>query len=238
MNCEKKKANGDSDSLELKASIRPFDKSPTAWLLGQAVRYLNTAGKKGEFEYTRVVEILSNCNDALLENVKSIFASVKGGDTTLRWNLLYIIGDASDYSSADFLVDVVLNPLPENDGDCCESNRDMEMLVSTGAVNALYRVAKRHPEVMEYILKVISERPDRPILIEAVKVAVELGLEEQVQKLLSKEDLWILGIRRVRPQELFTEPEREDGKERGFTPPKSGAFYTAPSILNCTTKEN
>jgi hypothetical protein len=48
----------------------------------------------------------------------------------------------------------------------------------------------------------------------------------------------MIDIRRVRPQELFADPEREDGKERGFTPPKSGPLYTAPSVVRCVPKES
>ena len=87
------------------------------------------------------------------------------------------------------------------------------------------------------LLKIVSERPARPILIEAVKVASELGLKEKVLELLPNEDHWILDIRRARTEEVFAEPERQDGKERGFTPPKTGALYTAPSTVCCTRKE-
>lgn len=239
MCCEEQTSSGDSDRLDVKAAIRPFDKSATAWLLGQAVRHLNTASKEGEFEYTRVVEILRRCSDDVLESVNSIFLQVKSGDTPLRWNLLYVLGDVGDESAADFLVGAALKPLPEKkDDEGCESDRDMEMLVSSGAVHALHQVATRHPQVADHILKVISKRPAQPILIEAVKVATELGLREKLQDLLPKEDHWILDIRRARPQEFFADPEREDGKERGNTPPKSGSLYTAPRVVRCVEKEN
>ena len=239
MSCEKHTSKGDSDSLDVTLAIRLFDKSATAWLLGQAVRYLNTADKEGEFEYTRVVEVLRRCGSDLLETVNAIFLRVRGGDTTLRWNLLYVLGDSGDASAANFLVSTALKPIPEKkDGEGCESDRDMEMLVATGAVHALHRMATRHPEAADQVLKIISVRPARTILIEAVKVAGELGLKEEVQQLLSKDDHWILDIRRARTQELFAEPEREDGRERGFTPPKSGSLYTAPRVGRNTGKEN
>ena len=239
MSCEKQTSNGDSDSLEVRSAIRPFDKSGTAWLLGQAVRHLNTGGKEGEFEYARAIEVLRCCSGELPETVNGIFRQVTGGDTSLRWNLLYVLGDAGDEGATDFLVHAALKPLPEKkDDEGCESDRDMEMLVSTEAVHALHRLATRHPQAADHVLKIISERPARPILIEAVKVAAELGLKEKVEGLLPKEDHWILGIRRARPQEIFAEPEREDGKERGFTPPKSGALYTAPRVACCKGKEN
>lgn len=238
MSCGEASKDG-SDYLEVGSVSRPFDGSATAWLLGQAVRHLNSADKEGEFAYGRVVEVLLRCGGDLLGTVNEIFRQTKGGDTMLRWNLLHVIGDAGDGSAADFLVGAALRALPEShEGAGCETDRDMEALVCTSAVQALHRVAKRHPEASESILKVISERPARPILVEAVKVASDLGLKEKVQHLLPKEDHWMLDIRRVRAQELFAEPEREDGKERGFTPPKSGSLYTAPSVTRCAEKEN
>jgi hypothetical protein len=238
MSCDHQTSKTGSDSLEVIPANRLFDKSATAWLLGQAVHYLNTADKEGEFAYTRVVEILRRCSNDLLETVNGIFRQVKSGDTALRWNLLYILGDVGDRGAADFLVHAALKQLPEAKEDAgCESDRDMEILVCTMAVHALQRVAGRYPEVSESLLQIVSARPARPILIEAVKVANELGLKEKIQVLLPKEDHWILDIRRARTEELFAEPERQDGGERGFTPPKSGSLYTAPSAVCCTRKE-
>ena len=104
MSCENQTSTGDSDSLEAKAATRPFDRSATGWLLSQAVRHLNTADKEGEFEYSCVGEVLRRCSNDLLETVHGIMAQVKGGDTTLRWSLLYVLGDVGDASAADFLV--------------------------------------------------------------------------------------------------------------------------------------
>ena len=228
-----------SDSVEGKLSSRPFDRSGTAWLLGEAVRYLNTAGKEGEAGYARAVEVLRNCPD-VLETVRGIFKQVKSGDTTVRWNLLYVLGDAGDRSSADFFVSTALHKLPEViEEQGCQSARDMEMLVSTMAVHAVQKLAVRHPETSETLLYIISKRPDKAILIEAVKVASELGLRDRVKEILPEEYHWILDIRKARTEEIFAEPEREDGKERGFTPPNSGSLYTAPSMgCCCTRKEN
>ena len=70
-----------------------------------------------------------------------------------------------------------------------------------------------------------------------MKAAVDLELREQIYEVLSDEDRWILDIRRARTEELFAEPEREDGTEQGFTPPKIGLAYTAPQIVLATRKE-
>lgn len=237
MTCQDRTARTESDSLTASAASRPFDRSATAWLVGQAVRYLNTAGKEGEYEYGRVVEVLRRCSADALEAVAGISAQVQGGDTPLRWNLLYVVGDVGDERAAGFLLKAALASLPERkEGEGCESERDMEMLVSTGAIDSLRRVATRHPQVADHVLKLVAARPARPLLIEAVKAAVDLGLGEKVHALLPEEDRWMLDIRRARPQELFAEPEREDGKERGFTPPKSGPLYTAPSVGCCAQR--
>jgi len=238
MSCENQTSKGGGDSLEVNPGSRPFDLSATGWLLGQAVRYLNTADKEGEFAYTRVVEVLRGCSKDLVETVGGIFRQVRSGDSSLRWNLLYVLGDAGDGGAAEFLVRAALKPLPEAREDLgCETERDMEMLVSTMAVHALQKVAQRHHEASDYLLKIVYEKPARPILIEAVKVANELGLKDRVREILTKENHWMLDIRQARVQEIFAEPEREDGKERGFTPPKSGSLYTAPNSVCCTRKE-
>lgn len=238
MSCEKQSSRDGSDSLEVIEPARLFDRSATAWLLGQAVRYLNAADKEGELAYTRVVEILRRCGDDLLENLNGLFRHVKSGDSALRWNLLCLLGDVGNGSAADFLVRAASRQLPEAREDAgCESDRDMEMLVCTMAVHALQKVAGRHPEVSESLLRIVSARPARPILIEAVKAAGELGLRDRVRELLPKDEHWILDIRRARTEEFFAEPERQEEKERGFTPPKSGALYTAPTAVCCTRKE-
>jgi hypothetical protein len=237
MSCENETSKDGSDSLAIKETNPLFDRSDTGWLLGQAVRYLNTDDKKGEFAYARVAELLRRCGSDLLENVNGIFKQVRSGDSALRWNLLYVVGDAGDKNAVEFLIRAALKPLPEAAEEGCESDRDMEMLVSTMAVHALQKVAARHPETSEAVLEVISKKPARPILIEAVKVAGKLGLKEKVRQILSENDAWILDIRQARTEEVFAEPEREDGKERGFTPPKSGSLYTAPSAVCCTRKE-
>jgi len=239
MTCDQTSKDG-SDTLELGAAVRLFDKTATAWLLGQAVRYLNTADKEGELAYTRAVELLRRCGNDLLETVVGLFRQVKSGDTALRWNLLHVLGDAGDPGAADFLVYSALKQLPEaKEGAGCESDRDMEMLVSTMAVHALQKVAVRFPEVSRSVLKIVSEKPVRPILIEAVKVASQLGLKDEVRKILPAEQHWILDIRQARIEEFFADPQRQDGKERTFTPPRSGPLYTAPrTVCCCTRKEN
>lgn len=239
MSCGNQSANGGGggDSLQGSAGGRPFDMSATAWLLGQGVRYLNTADKEGELAYQRVVELLRRCGKDLNETAVALFRQGRSGDVPLRWSLLHVLGDAADERAADFLVHTALETLPEANPEGCEGARDAEMLVCTMAVHALHGVAKRHREVSDALLKVVSARPARPILIEAVKVAGELGLKEKVREILPREDHWILDIRRARAEELLAEPEREDGKERGFTPPRTGLLYTAPSAVCCARKE-
>lgn len=235
----KKGTSQSGDSLEVISGIRPFDASPTAWLVGQGIHYLNSAGKESEQGYQHVVELLRRCGRGkeILEAVKGIFRQVRAGDAPLRWSLLHIIGDAGDPSASDFLVEIALKKLPEvKEKEGCEGPRDAEMLVSTMAVHALRRIAGRHPEVSEKLLKVVSERPARPILIEAVKVADELELTAKVRELLPKEDHWILKIRRVRTEDLIAEPERDDGKERVFTPPTTGLRDTSPQVACCSRR--
>lgn len=239
MCCEDHASSKGSDRLEAGNHSRPFEGSAAAWLLGQAVRALNTSDKEGEQAYARAVDVLRHCGGSdVLDTVRGLVKQLRGGDSSLRWNLLYVLGDSGDASAADFLVRTALSPLPDvREAVGCETERDMEMLVATGAVLALKNVATRHQEVAEHLLKVVGERPARPILIEAIKAAGELGLREKVQHILPKDDHWMLDIRRARVQELDANPERENGKERSFTPPKSGSLYTAPHVGCCAERK-
>lgn len=244
MNCAQTSARtadpqsgGGGDRLDGGAISRPFDHSATAWLVGQAVRALNSADKEGELAYRRASELLRRCDD-LVDTVKGLSHATPAGDAPLRWCLLYVLGDAADAKGGEFLVRTALEKLPErNPDEGCEGQRDCELLVRTMAIHAVGMIAERHREAGEFVLKLVSERPDRVLLIEAVKVGVELGLADKIRDMLPKEDHWILDIRRARAEELHAEPEREDGKERSFTPPKRGALYTAPHGGCCSCKE-
>lgn len=230
-------SGGGGDRLDGGAISRPFDHSATAWLVGQAVRALNSADKEGELAYRRTAELLRRCDD-VMETIKGLSRATPAGDAPLRWCLLYVLGDAGDAKAGEFLVRAALDKLPErNPDEGCEGQRDCELLVRTMAIHAVGKIAERHREAAEYVVRLVAERPDRVLLIEAVKVGVELGLAGKLREMLPKEDQWILDIKRARTEEVFAEPEREDGKERGFTPPKRGALYTAPHGGCCSCKE-
>lgn len=239
MRCEQGNVVGSgdgSDRLDGGEIKRLFDGSATAWLVGQGVRCLNRADKEAEFTYGRIVELLQRCDD-LPQTIVDLMRAVPAGDAPLRWCLLHVLGDAGTVDAGDYLARAAIDPLPAPDPHGgCESARDAEMLVRTEAVHALRQIAARHRECADRLLKVVSERPEHPVLIEVVKAADDLGLRDRVREILPQEDHWILDIRRARAQELFADPERDDGKERGFTPPRGGALYTAPRTPCCNSK--
>lgn len=226
---QKQPKRDDGDSLELADGDRPFDSSATAWLVGQSVRYLHSTDKEEKLAYQRVIELLGGCSDAV-ETVTRLIQRVPLADAPLRWSLLYLLGEVGDHSAAEFLYSLAIERLSQEERkEGCEGPRDGELLVRTMAVEALQRIAARHPDAGEYVLKIVSERPVQPILIEAVKAAMDLRLKDDVAKLLPKDDYWILDIRRVRIGEIAVDPERRDSNERGFTPPKMPAHFTAPT---------
>jgi hypothetical protein len=105
-------------------------------------------------------------------------------------------------------------------------------------VEALQRIAIRHPNAGEYVLKIVSEHPARPILMEAVKAAIDLGLKDKVAELVPRDEQWILDIRRARIEEIAVDPERRNMRERGFTPPKMPSRFTAPTAKCHTQQED
>jgi hypothetical protein len=226
-----------TDSVEGVPGDRPFDVSATASLVGEAVRALNSAGKEGELAYRRMTELLRDRKDSV-STLIALLEQTGSGDAPLRWNLLHVFGDVADSTGAEFLARAALESLPEQKSeDGCEGPRDTEMLLRTMAVHALRRVADRHPEVGEHVLKTVSARPERPILIEAVKAADHLGYTDEIRKILPENDQWMLEIRAARTEEIFADPGREDTKERGFTPPRGGAQYTAPPVRRRSHEE-
>lgn len=234
MDCPSSSRPGGSDTLDLVVGDRHFDSSATAWLIGQGVRYLHMADPEGELAYQRVVELLRGRDD-LTDAIAQVAGRSATDDPMLRWSLLHLVGDAGDGRAAEFLARSAAEKLVESDAKgCCESTRDLEVLVRTMAVEALGRLAGRHPEAADLVLKVVAGRPDRAVLIEAVKVAVALRLGDKVRGVLPKDDHWMLDIRKARTEEVQADPERKDGGERGFTPPKLRAQHTAPKFGCCS----
>lgn len=222
--------------MHVEEARRHFDHSTTAWLIGEGVRHLHSADKGGEVSYQRVVELLGNRKD-LNDTVSHLAKATDRSDVSLRWSLLHLLGDAGNEAAASLLASVAVAPLPvENEKRGCEGPRDGEILVRTMAVEALHAIAKRYPAASEHLLRIVEKAPDRAILIEAAKAASDLGLKEKVRERLPKEQHWILDIRRARIEEIAADPEREDLKERGFTPPKLGSGRTTPHLTCCCPK--
>ncbi len=227
-----------SDYFESVEDNHPFDLTCTSWLIGQGIRYLQTTDERGETWFKYVTELLGSRKDAV-EAIIQRARQASSYDIPLRWNLLYLLGEIADQNAAEFLIKVATDRLPEekvNGG--CEGTRDGEILIYTMAVEALKRISIRHPDNGSSILKIVSERPTKPILIEAVKAAIELGFKDRVQEVMHKDDHWMLGIRQARIDEIYVESERKDTKERGFTPPKiSTSLSSSPGIACPTQRE-
>lgn len=233
MGCTKEKTSKKrGDCFEAEQGRQWFDVSGTAWLVGEAVRYLNGAEPLDERRYQHTLQLLRERDDAT--RVLAQLAHETSEDPTLRWNLLHVLGDAGNADAADYLVKAAVEPLPDRaQQKGCEGPFDNELLNRTMAVGAIVAVARRHPDASEAIVAIVKEHPARPVLIEAVKAAVELGLRDRVQEMLAEDDRWILNIKRVSHQELSADPERKDSKEVGFTPPRQRELHTAPSVCSC-----
>ncbi|MFX0574651.1 hypothetical protein [Nocardia nepalensis] len=225
------------DRVNVTNGRRLFDQSATAWLVGQGVRYLNSASEQSELAYGYVTDLLRRCDTDLLETIRELIRAASAGDAPLRWSLLHILGDASGPQAAEFLVGVTLEPLPKNARGECKGQRHTEMLVRTMAVQALGRIGGRHPEVTNSILGIVGQQPDRAILIEAVKVAIALGMKEKLREMIPEDARWVLDIRQVAYQSISVDPEREDSEDCGHAPPKRGPLYTAPQVSRCVPKE-
>lgn len=234
MDCNAPLNDGDGgDRSEGSEGPRYFDHSAIGWLVGEAIRHLHGEGKEAELAYRRAIELLRTRDDASQEVIR-IAASVRPDDIDMRWSLVHVLGEVGDLRSAGYLFESAIARLPDHDPTIgCEGPRDNAVLIATMAVEALHSVAAANKEVGDLVLKLVSAHPAQQILIEGVKAAVALGLRDRVVEILPKEDHWMLDLRRARVEELQAEPEREDGKERGFTPPRGRDQLTGPQTCGC-----
>lgn len=232
---ENSQDNG-GDKFEREQGRQWFGGSETQWLVGQAIRHLNGAEPVDERSYQHVIALLRE-HKAGTDTLTQL-AHDTASDPTLRWNLLHVLGDAGDASSARALVEAALERLPERQREGCEGPYDTELLNRTMAVHAIAAVSRRHQDAAQGLLRIIEARPDRAVLIEAVKAAVDLGHRERVQALLAQEDRWILDLKRVSHREVNADAERQDGREIGFVPPRQRAQHTAPQACGCGSKES
>jgi HEAT repeat protein len=232
MGCRKEKPEGTGDCLELERGRQWFGTSESTWIVGQAIRYLNSDDPSDERDYQHAVSLLR----AHKEGVRALaqLAHDTSQDPTLRWNLIYLLGDAGDTHSIKPLISAALEKLPEQvQENGCEGPFDTELLNRTMAIEALVALSRRHKEAAEGIVKIVSAGPARPVLIEAVKAAVDLGLQDRVRELLPEDERRILDIKRISFREVNADSEREDGREVGFTPPKHRSLHTAPHTCGC-----
>ncbi len=217
------------DSLEVLGPQQVVPRSATLWLVSQAFALLNGEGESAELAYDQVVELLRARDDALDSLVGALRAAP--ADALAR------IGPAAK-AAAEPLFRVALEALPRacKEEEGCEGPRDGEILVRTMAIEALQRVAERHPETGEMVLVLIRERPARPLLVEAVKAARALKLGEQAAKLLPEEDRWMLDIKTVPAGELMAEPERTDDADLAHVAPTLRPLGVAPKADCCSPR--
>jgi hypothetical protein len=226
-------AHSVTDRLQILKDRRSSDTSAKAWLVQQGIRSLHGADKEGDFSYKHIIELLSRIEAG--DSIVQLIRTAPQADIPLRWSLLYLLGEIADKRAAKWLAQFSVEALPAK-GEGCEGPRDTELLLRTMAIESLKNIAVRHREASDYLLKIISDHPDRAVLIEAVKAAVELGFKEKIAGILPKEDHWILEIRKATMASLQADPERTDTNERSFTPPKMMSDYTSPSIKYCCRK--
>lgn len=224
------------DSLELILPDPVIIKTPTHWLIDKAFAALNGEGEAAATSYKHVAELL-RCREDAVDTLLRVARSRPMEDVGSRWSAFYVVGDIGDGAAAEPLFRAAVESLPERckEPQGCEDPQDGEVLIRTMAVEALQHVAERHEDARKFVLELISAKPARQILIEAVKAARALGLSDQAAKLLGKENRWMLDIKMVPVQEVMAEPERADDTAVGYMPPVMRRKQDVPGADCCCT---
>jgi hypothetical protein len=226
-----------ADSLEIVGPQPGFSKTATQWLVSHALELLNSEEKTAERDYAHVTELLRGRDD-LVETLFGLYQSANAEDIGLRWSALYVVGDLGGASAADPLFRVAAESLPESckERDSCEGPADGEILVRTMAVEALHRVAQRHEDVRDRVLKLVAARPERAVLVEAVKAARDLGMVDELKEALRKKDRWMLELKTVPVTEVVAEPERDDTEPTRLVAPNLTVTRQSPKADCCEEK--
>ncbi|QCU72530.1 hypothetical protein E5843_14465 [Luteimonas yindakuii] len=238
MNCKCEShpgGDGPRDYVQVEDGRRWVADSKTQWLAAQAIRHLNGAGREDEAYYAHAVALLREQEDAADALVRLAHQTV--GDPTLRWNLLHLLGDAGNASSAGYLVEAAIERLPERSREGCEGPFDTELLNRTMAVHAIAAIATREREVAGQLLRIVEANPERAVLVEAVKAAADAGLQDRVRELLPQEHHWMLDLKRVNHQQVQADPGRKDEVDGRFRPPAQDAARQVPQACGFTRKE-
>lgn len=174
-----------TDGLEVRAGRRLFDDDAAAWLVGQGLAHMNACDEEGELAYKRVVELLSESENAS-STIARVLRTVPRSDVSLRWSLLYLLAEVTKPEALDVFCDVALEPIDPRarDAQGCESPRDGEILVGTMAIEGIARLARSERGAVERLYQVIEGQPDRALRIEAVKALVAVVPKDKDAKRL------------------------------------------------------
>jgi hypothetical protein len=165
--------------LDVHCLDQSADSATTDWLITQAVLHANPVDETCE----RLVELLRERHDAVAGLVALVRCTPRDR-TPLRATAVRLLGALEDPSAAEFLALIASEPLGDPGAAPPHRARTNELRIRRMAVEALLRIAERHASASESLLRVVETCPLRPILIEALKAASELGLNARVRQLL------------------------------------------------------
>lgn len=217
-----------SDTLSV-ITVKGHDASTTQWLIQQIISVVHQLNGEESPAHRRLGELLRSRPD-LVDEARDLYDRLGRKDPMSRWSLLYALSDIFDERAAEFLTTVALSPLPEEDPKHCQSVRDTEVLVQTMAIEALRRLTGRAPDVGEFLLRIVSAKPTRPLLVEAVKACRSLGLTDRVKPMLPHDSYWMLELRQAERGEFVATVERKEDIQAVLSPPRRPFRTTKPRV--------
>lgn len=216
------------DSFQALPAVPAPSRNETSHAVSQALRMMHTVGERAEDDYEKAVRGLrAEAVVAVGEIARWLHAFAH--DLTMRWSLLYLLGDVRHAACVDVLAPEAKRKLGPvvSDPDGCEQQVEVEEVVCVMAVEALGRLAgDGDARALGVLLDVVATQ-DRKSLRRPAALAVIAAkpeLRTRVEEALPANERYVLDLRDATMRDLDVPPPEHTRQQKRERPPGRRPF--------------